>query len=111
MKIYNRVTGDSRRRKLRNLLLGLALLSIIITISLWMVVGMLNEIGMFPGSPWDEIRSGELPHLLALFVICFSLSALYIFYYKGVREISASAPRYLLAIAILVILARLLFSF
>ncbi|NYZ76076.1 hypothetical protein H0N98_02385 [Candidatus Micrarchaeota archaeon] len=108
-KIYNRVTGENRKRKLRNLLLGLVLLSIILTISLWMIVEILNEVNVFPGSPWGEIRSGELLHLLVLFVIALSSSTLYIFYYKGVREISNVAPRYMLAITILVVLARLLF--
>ncbi len=57
-KIYDRVTGESRKRKLRTLLLGLVLLSIILTISLWMIVEITNEINPFPGSPWEEIRSG-----------------------------------------------------
>jgi hypothetical protein len=108
-KIYDRVTGGNRKRKLRNVFLGLVLLSIIITISAWMIVEVLNEINMLTGFPWDGIRGGELMHLLVLFVVCFSLSALYILYYKGIREISPAAPRYLLAITILVILARLLF--
>ncbi|NYZ78881.1 hypothetical protein H0N99_01920 [Candidatus Micrarchaeota archaeon] len=110
-KIYNKVAGESRNRKLRNVLLGLILLSFILTISLWMIIEMMNEISMLQGSPWKEIRSGEMPHLLVLFIISFSSSTLYIFYYKGVREISKTAPRYLLAIAILVLLARVLFSF
>lgn len=111
MKIYDKVTGEGRKRKLRNLLLGLLLLSLILTISLWMIIEIMNEVNILPGSPWQEIRSGEILHLLVLFVLSFSSSALYIVYYKRVREISKAAPRYLLAIAILVLLARVLFRF
>jgi hypothetical protein len=110
-KIYNKVAGESRNRKLRNVLIGLLLLSFTLTISLWMIIEMMNEINLLQGSPWEEISSGEMLHLMLLFVISFSSSTLYIFYYKGVREISKTAPRYLLAIAVIVLLARLLFRF
>lgn len=110
-KIYNKVAGESRNRKLRNVLLGLLLLSLILTISLWMIIGMMDEINLLQGSPWEEISSGEILHLLALFLVSFSSSTLYIFYYKGVREISKTAPRYLLAIAVIVLLAKVIFGF
>ncbi len=110
-KIYDRVTGENRKRKLRTVLLGLVLLSIIITISLWMIVEIVNEINLFQGSPWEEIRNGEIPHLLVLFILSFSSSTLYIFYYRGVKEISERAPGYLLAILVIVVLARVLFRF
>jgi uncharacterized BrkB/YihY/UPF0761 family membrane protein len=110
-KIYNRVAGESKNRKLRNVFLGLLLLSFIFTISLWMIIGMMDEINLLQGSPWDETRSGEMLHLLTLFLISFSSSTLYIFYYRGVREISKTAPRYLLAIAVIVLLAKVIFGF
>lgn len=110
-KIYNKLTGESRKRKLRNLFLGLLLLSITLTISLWMIIEIMNGANILFGSPWDEIGSGEMAHLLALFVLCFSSSTLYIFYYRGIREISKTTPRYLLAITVMVVLARVLFRF
>ena len=110
-KIYNEVAGESRSKKLRNVLLGLLLLSLILTISLWMIIGMMNETSLLQGSPWDETRGGEMPNLLLLFVISFSSSTLYIFYYRGVREISKEAPRYMLVIAVIVLLAKVIFGF
>lgn len=110
-KIYDRVTGQSRKRKLRNLLIGLFLLSITLTVSLWMVIEIMNEANILSGFPWDGIRNGEALPLLALFIFSFSLSALYIVYYRGITEISERAPPYLLAIAIIVVLARMLFRF
>lgn len=110
-KIYNKFAGESRKRKLGNVLLGLVLLSVILTISLWMIIELMNVANILSGSPWDEIKKGDLAHLLALFIISFSSSALYISYYKGIREISKAAPRYLLVIAVLIVIARLLFRF
>jgi uncharacterized BrkB/YihY/UPF0761 family membrane protein len=110
-KIYDSVTGEGRRRKLRSLLVGLLLLSFILAVSLWMIIEIMNQANILIGFPWEGIRSGEILHLLILFVLSFSSSTLYIVYYRGIREISKSAPRYLLAIAVLVLTARLLFRF
>jgi hypothetical protein len=110
-KIYNKVIGGSRRRKLRSFFLCLLLLSLILTISLWIIVEIMNENHILPGPPWEGIRRGEIPHLLALFVLSFSSSVLYIMYYIGITETSKTAPLYLLAILVIVVLARLLFRF
>jgi O-antigen/teichoic acid export membrane protein len=111
MKIFNRVTGESRRRKFRNLLVCLFLLSIILTVSLWIVIEIMDRDGILVGPPWGSIGGGELLHLVVLFVLSFSCSTLYIAYYKGITETSKTAYLYLLAILAVVILARLLFRF
>jgi hypothetical protein len=110
-KIYNKITGESRRRKFKNLLIGLLLLSITLTVSLWMIIEIMNEANILPGFPWEGIRNGEVLPLLALFVLSFSISTFYIVYYRGITEISDRTPPYLLAIAIIVVLARVLFRF
>ena len=110
-KIFNRVTGESRRRKFRNLLVCLFLLSIILTVSLWIVIEIMDRDGILVGLPWDSIGGGELLHLVVLFVLSFSCSTLYIAYYKGITETSKTAYLYLLAILAVIILARVLFRF
>jgi len=110
-KIFNRVTGGSRRRKFRNLLVCLLLLSMMLTISLWIVVEIMDRYGILAGPPWDSIGGGELLHLVVLFVLSFSSSTLYIVYYRGITETSKTTSWYLLAILAVVILARVLFRF
>lgn len=110
-KIFNKVTGESRRRKLRNMLISLLLLSVILTVSIWIIVDIMSENHILSGYPWGEIRRGEFLHLLVLFILSFSSSMLYVVYYEGITEVSKTAPLYLLAIAAIVILARVLFRF
>jgi len=110
-KIFDRVTGGSRRRKAKNLLLSLILLALILTISLWIVIEISNSIGILMGFPWMQIKSGEAFHLLLLFILCFASSTLYIAYYRGIREVQKNTPLYLLVILIIVVLARIVFSF
>jgi len=110
-KIFDRVTGEGRRRKVKNLLLSLVLLALILTISLWIVIEISHSTGILTGFPWTQIRNGEALHLLLLFVLCFALSTLYIAYYRGIREVQKNTPLYLLVILIIVILARIFFKF
>lgn len=111
MKIYRRVVGESRRRKRRRLAVSLLILSIILTISVWIIAEALNANHLVAGFPWEQMGRGELVSLVALFILSFSTSSIYVVYYKGVREVAEATPRYLLAILAVVILARLLFRF
>lgn len=111
MKVFHRVVGESRRRKMRRLFGCLLILAAILTISVWITVGIMISNGLVAGFPWEGIRSGEVIHLIALFILSFSLSTLYVVYYKGIREVSKPAHLYLLAILAVVILAKVLFKF
>ncbi|MEM3556170.1 MAG: hypothetical protein QXF56_05610 [Candidatus Micrarchaeia archaeon] len=111
MKVFHRVVGESRRKKFRGLLVCLLIFAVILTISAWIVVEIMNANGMLVGFPWEGVVKGEPIHLIVLFVLSFSSSTLYVVYYKGVREVSKTAHLYLLAILAVVILARVIFRF
>jgi len=110
-KIFHKVTGEGRRRKLKNLLVSLVILALILAVSLWMIVEIFNAAGVLAGFPWDGIRNGEVLQLFVLFIMSFSISTLYIAYYRRISEVQKTTPLYLLVILIIVVLARVLFRF
>jgi len=110
-KIFHKVTGEGRRRRFKNLLLSLAILALILTISLWMIIELSNAVGILTDFPWNGIRNGEVLHLLVLFIMSFSSSTLYIVYYRKINEVPKTTPLYLLAILAIIIIARVLFRF